>query len=87
MSNNHFQAPRVLLINGPNLGLLGQRQPEIYGHSTLADVESSAKDQAATLGGELKTYQSNHEGYIIDRIHEARGEVDVIVINAASAML
>ena len=72
----------ILLINGPNLNLLGTREPSVYGHETLADVESAAKSQAASLSMTLQTYQSNHEGAIIDRIHAARGEkVSMIVIN------
>ncbi|KAL1983809.1 hypothetical protein VTN96DRAFT_9895 [Rasamsonia emersonii] len=71
----------ILLINGPNLNLLGTREPHIYGHTTLADVEESAKQHAASLGATLETFQSNHEGAIIDRIQAARGHVDGIIIN------
>jgi 3-dehydroquinate dehydratase II len=74
----------ILLINGPNLNLLGTRQPELYGYTTLADVESDAKKQAKDLGAELETFQSNHEGAIVDRIHAARNKVDAIVINPAA---
>jgi 3-dehydroquinate dehydratase II len=72
---------RILLINGPNLNLLGTREPEIYGSATLADVEADAQQQAARLSVHLETHQSNWEGAIIDRIHEARGKIDGIVIN------
>lgn len=71
----------ILLINGPNLNLLGTREPHIYGSESLADVEQAAQDQGKQLGLTVSTFQSNHEGFIIDRIHEARGKVDWIVIN------
>ncbi|KAH8906387.1 Dehydroquinase [Coniochaeta sp. PMI_546] len=66
-------ARRILLINGPNLNLLGLREPHIYGSSTLGDVEAQAQRQAQDLGFELETFQSNHEGAIIDRIQAAAG--------------
>lgn len=71
----------ILLINGPNLNLLGTREPEIYGSETLKDVEQAAQEQAKGLGLTVSTFQSNHEGFIIDRIHEARGKCDWIIIN------
>lgn len=72
----------VLLLNGPNLNLLGQREPAVYGSATLADVEQAAQAQAQAAGVQLSCLQSNHEGVLIDRIHEARREgVDAIVIN------
>ncbi|KAH8426031.1 type II 3-dehydroquinate dehydratase [Aspergillus melleus] len=74
-------AKSILLINGPNLNLLGTREPHVYGSTTLKDVETSATAQAAALGATLSAFQSNHEGAIIDRIQEARGNVDGIVIN------
>ena len=74
----------ILLINGPNLNLLGTREPEIYGSTTLGDIETNAKEQATSLGATLDAFQSNHEGAIIDRIHEARGKVDMIIINPAA---
>jgi len=75
-------AKNLLLLNGPNLNLLGTREPEVYGSSTLADVETAARAQAAAAGASLACFQSNHEGALIDRIHAARGEgVDFIVIN------
>jgi 3-dehydroquinate dehydratase-2 len=72
---------RILLINGPNLNLLGTREPEIYGSTTLQMVESQAQAQAASLSAHLETFQSNHEGAIVDRIQQARGSVDAVVIN------
>lgn len=66
-------ATRVLIINGPNLNLLGTREPHIYGSTTLADVLSTAESQAKSLGVTLESFQSNHEGAIVDRIQEAAG--------------
>lgn len=75
-------AKHLLLLNGPNLNLLGTREPEVYGSTTLADVESRAAQQASAGGARLQSFQSNHEGALIDRIHQARAEgVDAIVIN------
>lgn len=75
-------AKHLLLLNGPNLNLLGTREPHIYGATTLADVERAAQEQAAAAGAQLAVFQSNHEGALIDRIHAARAEgVDYIVIN------
>tara|TARA_R110002124_G_scaffold95548_2_gene239816 strand:- start:5 stop:439 length:435 start_codon:yes stop_codon:yes gene_type:complete len=71
----------VFLLNGPNLNLLGQRQPEIYGRETLADVERDCKVLGAELGLRVEAFQSNHEGAIIDTIHEARLKATAIVIN------
>ncbi|CAI7588932.1 unnamed protein product [Penicillium glandicola] len=71
----------ILLINGPNLNLLGTREPHIYGHTTLSDVESNSRDVAASHGAVLESFQSNHEGAIVDRIQAARGKVDGIIIN------
>ncbi|GAA3619501.1 type II 3-dehydroquinate dehydratase [Microlunatus ginsengisoli] len=72
---------RLLLINGPNLNLLGTREPEVYGTETLADVERLATEAAAALGFELRCVQSNHEGVLIDAIHEARTDCAGIAIN------
>jgi 3-dehydroquinate dehydratase-2 len=75
-------AKNLLLLNGPNLNLLGTREPEVYGSTTLEDIESAAKAQAASAQAVLASYQSNHEGALIDRIHAARAEkVDAIIIN------
>ncbi|WP_194720713.1 type II 3-dehydroquinate dehydratase [Noviherbaspirillum malthae] len=77
-------AKKLLLVNGPNLNLLGTREPEVYGSTTLADVEHAAAAQAAAAGAVLASFQSNHEGALIDRIHAARNEgVDAIIINPA----
>jgi 3-dehydroquinate dehydratase-2 len=72
---------KILLLNGPNLNLLGTREPAVYGSTTLADVEAMARAEAQSLGAELVAFQSNHEGALVDRIHAARGEIDFIVIN------
>ena len=72
---------RLLLVNGPNLNLLGAREPEIYGHDTLADVERLVTDTAAARGFEVRAVQSNHEGVLIDAIHAAREDCAGIVIN------
>ena len=75
-------AKKLLLLNGPNLNLLGTREPEVYGKATLADIENAATAQAEAAGASLSCFQSNHEGALIDRIHAARGEgVEAIVIN------
>ena len=75
-------AKKLLLLNGPNLNLLGTREPEVYGSATLADIENAASAQAGAAGATLSSFQSNHEGALIDRIHAARAEgVDMIVIN------
>lgn len=71
----------IYLLNGPNLNLLGKRQPEIYGSETLADVERDCTTLAADLGLALTPFQSNHEGAIIDKIHEARDAAVSIIIN------
>ncbi|KAK2592397.1 hypothetical protein QQS21_009916 [Conoideocrella luteorostrata] len=72
---------RILIINGPNLNLLGTREPQLYGSTTLADVIHHAQTQASSLSATVEAFQSNHEGVIVDRIHDARGEVDAIIIN------
>ncbi|WP_052869646.1 type II 3-dehydroquinate dehydratase [Streptomyces niger] len=74
----------ILVLNGPNLNLLGQRQPEIYGSDTLADVEALCARTAAAHGGTVDCRQSNHEGEIVDWIHEARTSHAGIVINPAA---
>ena len=76
--------PTVLLVHGPNLNLLGQREPEIYGSATLDDYVRETTRLAETLGLELESFQSNHEGEIVDLIHGARGRVDAMVVNAGA---
>ena len=79
-----MSAPRITILNGPNLNLLGRRQPEIYGHDTLADVEASCRTAAEAAGFELRFHQSNAEHQLIDWIHEAREVSGGIVINPAA---
>lgn len=74
----------ILVLNGPNLNLLGTRQPEVYGHTTLDDINALCARRAADLGVGLAVAQSNHEGVLIDHIHEARGRHGGIVINAGA---
>lgn len=75
-------ARKLLLLNGPNLNLLGTREPAMYGATTLIEIETAAQEQAKAAGAELTCFQSNHEGALIDRIHAARNEqVDAIIIN------
>ena len=72
---------RILVIHGPNLNLLGTREPDVYGTATLAQIDSEIEAAAGALGVQVRTMQSNHEGAIIDALHAARGEFDRIVIN------
>jgi 3-dehydroquinate dehydratase-2 len=72
---------RILLLHGPNLNLLGQREPEVYGHWTLAEINEMLVAEATKRGVELRVMQSNHEGVLIDAIHDARQWADGILIN------
>ena len=72
---------KFLLLNGPNLNMLGTREPDIYGHETLADVEAACARRCAELGVEMDSFQSNHEGALIDAIQQAMGAYDAIVYN------
>ena len=75
---------KILVINGPNLNMLGIREPSIYGKKTFADLLALLEDTATELGVELEQYQSNHEGDLVDKIQWAYGKVDGIVINPAA---
>jgi 3-dehydroquinate dehydratase-2 len=74
----------IYLLNGPNLNLLGTREPEVYGHDTLADVEARARSRASHHGYDLVFRQSNHEGEIVNWIHEAREKAAALIINPAA---
>ena len=73
---------KILLINGANLNMLGQREPEKYGTTTLKDIENSVIKRARELGAEVEAWQSNHEGDIVDKIQSAKGLYDGLLINA-----
>ena len=72
---------RVLVIHGPNLNLLGEREPEVYGGTTLEEIDDRLHKRAEELGFAITTFQSNHEGEIVDKIAEARSSADAIIIN------
>lgn len=74
----------VLLLSGPNLNLLGEREPAVYGTTTLAEHVTRAEAAAARLGLELEHRQSNHEGELVDAVHDARGRADALVVNAGA---
>jgi len=77
-------ARQIHILNGPNLNLLGQREPEIYGHTTLADIERDCTALAQELGLDIRFAQSNHEGQIVDWVQAARGTAAGIIINPAA---
>lgn len=76
--------PAVLVIHGPNLNLLGTREPEIYGRTSLAEIDRQILELGRELGIEVETFQSNSEGEIVDRIQDARARIDVLIINPAA---
>jgi 3-dehydroquinate dehydratase-2 len=75
---------KILFLNGPNLNLLGTREPEVYGHTTLADIEAQVRQRAQELKVEVEFRQSNQEGELVNWIQEAKGKFSAIVINAAA---
>ncbi|MGB7211230.1 MAG: type II 3-dehydroquinate dehydratase [Gemmatimonadales bacterium] len=75
---------RIAVLNGPNLDLLGIREPEVYGRVTLAEIEASVRAEAEGLEVEIEWSQSNHEGAFVEAIHALRGRVDGVVVNAAA---
>lgn len=78
-------AARLLVLHGPNLNLLGTREPEVYGHVTLAEIDRALSDKAGAAGVTLGSFQSNHEGLLVERIHAARDEgTQFILINPAA---
>jgi len=76
--------PKVLVIHGPNLNLLGQREPEVYGTETLEQTNRALSDLASELGLQVEFFQSNHEGEIVDRIQAAGGDAHAVLINPAA---
>ena len=76
--------PRVLVLHGPNLNMLGQREPQIYGHTTLADINVMLVTLGQELGVAVETFQSNHEGELVSKIQAARGQVAALLINGGA---
>src|SRR5215510_6055031 len=76
--------PRILVLHGPNLNMLGQREPQIYGHTTLADINTMLTKQGQELGVEVETFQSNHEGELVSKIQTARGQYGALIINGGA---
>ncbi|MCA9510720.1 MAG: type II 3-dehydroquinate dehydratase [Myxococcota bacterium] len=74
-------SPRILVLHGPNLNLLGEREPDVYGATTLAQIDAALSERARAAGAAIEPFQSNHEGALIDRIHAARGREQGILIN------
>lgn len=75
---------KLLVLNGPNLNLLGQREPEVYGHTTLNDIEGMVRSRAGELSAEVEFRQSNHEGELVDWLHSAKGAYSVVLLNAGA---
>jgi 3-dehydroquinate dehydratase II len=74
----------IAVLNGPNLNLLGQREPEVYGRTTLPEIEAMVRDAARAQGADLEWFQTNHEGALVDAVQGLRGRADGALINAAS---
>jgi len=75
---------RIAVLNGPNLNLLGQREPELYGSTSLADIEALVREAAAPLGAQIEWFQTNHEGEMVEAVQRLRGRADGALINAAA---
>jgi 3-dehydroquinate dehydratase-2 len=84
MHGRSSRAPTVLVVHGPNLNLLGVREPEIYGYTTLPEIDRQMIELGSELGIAVECFQSNSEGAIIDRIQAARGKIDAMIINPAA---
>ena len=78
------QQKRILVIHGPNLNMLGKREPDIYGHQSLKEIDAQLQKRGQKMGIEVETFQSNHEGTLVDKIQQAAGTVHGIVINPAA---
>jgi len=83
MSDRSHQK-RILILHGPNLNMLGKREPDIYGHESLAEIDAGLLKRGAELGLEVETFQSNYEGALVDKIQQAAGTVQGVVINPAA---
>jgi 3-dehydroquinate dehydratase-2 len=75
---------RIAVLNGPNLNLLGQREPEVYGHTSLAEIEAMVRQAAVPLGAQIEWFQTNHEGALVEAVQGLRGRADGALINAAA---
>jgi 3-dehydroquinate dehydratase II len=75
---------RIAVLNGPNLNLLGQREPEVYGRTSLAEIEAMVRDAAKPLGAQIEWFQTNHEGELVDAVQKLAGRADGALINAAA---
>ena len=75
---------RIAVLNGPNLNLLGQREPEVYGTTSLAQIEAMVRDAARSLGADIQWFQTNHEGALVDAVQSLQGRADGALINAAA---
>lgn len=79
-----MRMPSILVLNGPNLNLLGTREPGIYGSTTLAEIEDACRDHGSGIGYDIMCAQSNHEGALVDALHDARGSHAGVVLNAGA---
>ena len=75
---------KILILHGPNLNMLGKREPDIYGHESLAEIDARLKEKGQKLGIDVETFQSNHEGALVDKIQQAAGTVHGVVVNPAA---
>ena len=75
---------RIVVLNGPNLNLLGQREPEVYGHTSLGEIEAMVREAAGPLGAQIEWFQTNHEGALVEAVQGLKGRADGALINAAA---